>query len=170
MKRVLLNLLIGLLPGLGLLPATALAADPPQAAQPRGEATLLRVEQRRKSDGDPMVTSVGLFGLSRDKMAHIDISYIEPGELAAIPAIGGGNTWALEVGAGYLVPTKVPVFFGVAWVAGLNRGDFSSTYYPEVGAMFQVGQGVLLSVSRRRYMKLMGELQDVVMFGIALTY
>lgn len=169
MKLPLYSLLVPVLLG-GQLPVLA-ADQPPQKSATRGEVTLLRVEQRRESDGDPMITSVGLFGLADNNMAHVDISYFQPGILVdENPSLGSGNTWALETGIGYLIPTKVPLFVGASWVLAVNRGDYNSTWYPEVGAMFQVGEGVLLTASRRRYMKMFGELQDAIMFGVALTY
>lgn len=174
MKSPLQNMLMAAAMAGVLTQTPVLAADAPAQGQKKaagGEVTLLRVEQRRESDGDPMITSVGLFGLSGEKMAHLDISYFQPGILVdENPSLGSGNTWALETGVGYLVPTKVPVFVGVTWVAAINRGDYSSTWYPEVGALFPVGEGILLSASRRRYMSMFGELQDAIMFGVALSY
>lgn len=135
------------------------------------ETTLLRIEQRKESEGFPRVTTIGAFGIGigNGKMAHMDISYME-NERDAVSGAKPGNAWGFELGVGYLIPTQVTLFIGGGFLLAMQKGDFIKTYFPEAGILFQVSDGVALTASKKRYMKLHGDTEDVIAFGLALSY
>jgi len=146
-------------------------ALPVPAAPPAGETTQLRLEQRKDSEGDPRISTLGAFGTGNGKMARLDLVYAEAGDVAEDPQRKGkGNTWGLEISAGYLVPTQLPLYFAGGVMLGVSEGKFVSTYYPEVGILFRVSEGVSVTASKKRYMKLYGDTEDVLSLGMALSY
>lgn len=133
------------------------------AAAAEQETSMLQFAQRKHSQGDPLITTVGVYGVRAGTAAHWDIAqYNDPQQ---------GEAWATEFGAGYLLPTRVNVFIGGGFVAGYRRkgGEYFSAWYPEVGAVVPLIDGLGVSVSRKRYQKLYQKLEDVVMFGLVLT-
>jgi len=131
------------------------AADP--------ETSMLQFAQRKHSQGDPLVTTIGIYGVRAGTAAHWDFAqYNDPVR---------GEAWATEFGAGYLLPTRVNLYFGGGLVAGYRRngGEYFGAWYPEVGAVVLLTDGLGVSVSRKRYQKLYQQIEDVVMFGLVLT-
>jgi len=127
------------------------------------EVSMLQFTQRKPSQGNPLITTIGMYGVRSGTAAHWDIAqYNDPQQ---------GEAWATEFGAGYLLPTRVNVFIGGGFVAGYRRkgGEYFGAWYPEVGAVMLLTDGLGVSVSRKRYQKLFQQLEDVVMFGFVLT-
>lgn len=126
------------------------------------EATLLNIAQRNTSEGDPGITSIGVFSTETGTAAHFDlVQYNDASK---------GEAWSVEFGAGYLLPTQVNLFIGGGVVMGYRRqgGEYFSAWYPEAGAVLQLLPGLGVSVSKKRYQKLFKEVEDVVMFGVVL--
>lgn len=143
---------IGLL-GIALNPMQTFAAEP----------TLLNIAQRNTSEGDPRITSIGVFSTETGTAAHFDLVQYDDARK--------GEAWAVEFGAGYLLPTQIPVYIGGGVALGYRRqgGEYYSAWYPEAGAVLQLLPGLGVSVSKKRYQKLFGKTEDVLMFGVALT-
>ncbi len=127
------------------------------------EVSMLYLAQRKHSEGDPTISTLGAFAFQEGTAAHFDIAQYND----AIK----GEAWAIEFAAGYLIPTQVQLYAGVGMVAGYRRrgGDFFGAYYPEVGIVIPVSQGIGVTASTKRYNRLFKQIEDVVMFGIVLT-
>lgn len=133
------------------------------AAVGRQETVLLRVEQRRESQGEPRITTVGMFGIGNGKMAHVDLTSIESNT--------AGNGAGIEIGVGYLIPTGVTLFTGVGVLLGYNSdsGEFIASYYPEVGIILQITKEFGISASHKRYYNLYNRMEVVTLFGLVFT-
>lgn len=127
------------------------------------EISMLHLAQRKDSEGDPRVSLIGAFASEQNTLAHLDmVQYKDDIK---------GEAWSIEFGAGYLIPTQISFYIGGGLVGGYRRedGNFFGAYYPEAGILVPVSQGIGVSATRKRYMKLFKEVEDVVMFGIILT-
>ncbi len=127
------------------------------------ETSMLHFAQRKDAEGEPRITTLGVYAARAGTAAHWDVAqYNDPQR---------GEAWATEFGAGYLLPTRVNVFIGGGIVAGYRRngGDYFGAWYPEIAAVMQLTDGLGVSVSRRRYQKLYQQVEDVMMFGLVLT-
>lgn len=127
------------------------------------EISMLQFAQRKNSESGPRITTLGVYAARAGTSAHFDVAqYDDPQR---------GEAWATEFGAGYLLPTRVNVFIGGGIVAGYRRtgGDYFAAWYPEVGAVIPLTDGLGVSVSKRRYQKLYQKNEDVLMFGLVLT-
>jgi hypothetical protein len=135
----------------------------PVAQAADAEVSMLHLAQRKQSEGDPTITLIGAFATRGTTAAHFD--------LAQYRDAVKGEAWAMEFGAGYLIPTQVNVFAGGGIVAGYRRqdGDFFGAYYPEAGAVIALTPALGVSASKKRYFKLFQEVEDVVMFGVVFT-
>ncbi len=124
---------------------------------------MLQIAQRKNSEGDPRITSIGAFTTQAGTAAHFDLVQYKDEEK--------GEAWSFEFGGGYLIPTQVTLYAGVGVVAGYRRkgGDFFGAYYPELGILVPVSQGIGLSATTKRYNKLYKETENVIMFGVVLT-
>lgn len=144
-----------------LITQFALLSGVVQAAGP--EVAMLTLAQRNHTEGDPKITSAGIFSTQQGTSAHFDVVLLEES--------GRKDSWSGEFGAGYLLPTQIPVFIGGGVVVGYRRDskDYFSTWYPEVGMVVPLIPGVAVSASKKRYQRLHGEQVDVLMLGIALT-
>lgn len=133
------------------------------AGAAEAEISMLQFAQRKNSEDGPRVTSMGVYGVRSGTAAHWDLAqYDDPQK---------GEAWATEFGAGYLLPTRINVFLGGGIVAGYRRtgGDYFAAWYPEIGAVVPLIDGLGVSVSRRRYQQLFQRTEDVLMFGLVLT-
>lgn len=127
------------------------------------EVSMLHLAQRKNSEGDPHINLIGAFAFQGGTAAHFDLVQYKD-EVK-------GEAWSFEFAAGYLLPTQVHLYAGAGMVAGYRRrgGEFFGAYYPEIGIMIPVSQGIGLTASTKRYVKLFKEVENVVMFGIVLT-
>ena len=152
MKRILTLTLLFLLIDAN---AAAPAIDP--------ETSMLQLAQRKNSQGEPLITTIGMFGARGGTSIHWDLAKYEDSQ--------HGEAWGTEFGAGYLLPTRVPIFIGAGVVAGYRRtgGEYFAAWYSEFGAVVPLTDGFGVSVSRKRYQKLYQQTEDVLMFGLVLT-
>jgi hypothetical protein len=133
-----------------------------QAAKPA--ANLIRLEQRKYSESEPHITTMGVFGQEANKYTHIDLTYLE--------SKTAGDTWGLDVGVGYTLPTSIKFFVGIGVLLGYNtdKEDYLTAYYPEVGAILQINEAFALSASRKRYFDLYNKTEDATLFGIIFSF
>lgn len=127
------------------------------------ETSMLHFAQRKNSESGPRITTLGIYAVRAGTSAHFDVAqYRDPQR---------GEAWAAEFGAGYLLPTRVNVFIGGGVVAGYRRagGEYFGAWYPEIGAVVPLTDGLGVSVSQRRYQKLYQRNEEVLMFGLVLT-
>jgi|GEM_PF-6526065 len=127
------------------------------------ETSMLQLAQRKNSQGEPMITTIGMFGARGGTSIHWDLAKYEDSQ--------HGEAWGTEFGAGYLLPTRVHIFIGAGVVAGYRRngGEYFAAWYPEFGAVVPLTDGFGVSVSHKRYQKLYQQTEDVLMFGLVLT-
>ena len=132
------------------------------ASAAEAETSMLQFAQRKHSENGPRITTMGIYGVRAGTAAHWDVAQYQDPER--------GEAWATEFGAGYLLPTRVNVFIGGGVVAGYRRngGDYFAAWYPEIGAVVPLTEGLGVSVSQRRYQKLYQRNEDVLMFGLVL--
>ena len=133
------------------------------ACAAESETSMLTFAQRKNSENGPRITTMGIYGVRSGTAAHWDVAQYRDPER--------GDAWATEFGAGYLLPTRVNVFIGGGVVAGYRRtgGEYFAAWYPEIGAVVPLTDGLGVSVSQRRYQKLYQRNEDVLMFGLVLT-
>jgi hypothetical protein len=146
---------------LGLV-ASMFATGVVQAAEPA--INLIRVEQRKYSESEPHITTLGVFGQEANKYTHIDLAYLE--------SKTDGDTWGLDVGVGYTLPTSIKFFLGIGVLLGYNtdKEDYLTAYYPEVGAILQINEAFALSASRKRYFDLYNKTEDATLLGIVFSF
>lgn len=127
------------------------------------ESTLLRIERRNPSEGEPEITNVGAFGAGGGKYAHLDVSYLKSKK--------DGNGWGLDVGGGYLLPTTAILYLGAGFLLGDNveQHKLIDAFYPEVGVIINVTSEFGISASKKRYFHLNGRTEDVIMLGIVMS-
>jgi hypothetical protein len=127
------------------------------------EVSMLHLAQRKNSEGDPRIELIGAFATQTGTAAHFDLARYRD-EIK-------GEAWSFEFGAGYMVPTQVTLYAGAGVVAGYRRrgGEFFGAYYPEVGIIVPVSQGIGITATTKRYIQLFKEVENVIMFGIVLT-
>lgn len=127
------------------------------------EEIFLRIERSKQTDDmDLRVTSLGVFGMNKGMIGHVELSYIE--------SIGNGDGLALDFGGGVSFRAGVTFFLGAGFLLGYNgdNSDVISAYYPEAGIVLPITKTFSLVATGKRYYKLYGnsEDEDVVMFGL----
>jgi len=133
------------------------------------ENVLLRIEKSRSSDDitEPEIASIGAFSTSGGKIAHFDIinfdSTIE------------GKVWGFDMGLGYPFssggsPLIMYLGFGVLLGYNTDQSDYIFGYYPEVGLIYSLKQGVGITATAKRYSSVYDDAVDAVMIGILLKY
>ena len=148
------NTNVGLFLLILLLPSFVLGADV--------EENYLRIERSQQTDMGLRVTSVGGFGLNRERVGHVALSYIE--------SVGDGDGLALDLGGGVSFHAGVTFFLGVGLLLGYNwdNNDFIGAYYPEAGVVAQITKTFGVVVTGKRYFNLYNGADDenVVIFGL----
>ncbi len=109
---------------------------------------------------DPKITSVGVLGFDKDMVGHMDLTYIE--------SIKDGKGLTLDAGAGYGFNWYVSMYLGLGIGLGYNwdNDEVIATYYPEAGVVIDITKSFGLTISKKRYFKLYGETEDVIMLGL----
>jgi hypothetical protein len=133
------------------------------ALSAESEPFMVQIAQRKNSQGDPLITTVGMYGVNGNTALHIDLAKYDDAER--------GEAWAAELGGGFLLPTRVNIFVGGGIVVGYrsNDGEYFAAWYPELGAVVHLTDGLGISISRKRYQKLYQRTEDVLMFGLVLA-
>lgn len=128
------------------------------------EETLVRIERNKPSGDDSRFTTVGAFGLSKGKMGHIGLSYIETDN--------EGDALALDAGAGIAFHAGASFFVGAGLLFGYNgdASDVVGTYYPEAGVLVKFARSFGVIASRKHYADLYGRSEGISMFGLLFAY
>ena len=136
------------------------------------ETTQLRIEKTRDSEDplDPEVVSIGAFSISRDKVGHFDLIQFESDEL-----VGEGKIQGIDFGIGYTYSegrSPLTMYLGFGFLLGYDKGlsDFVPGYYPEVGLVFMVQEGVGVTATAKRYFNVFDDYKDIITVGLVLAY
>lgn len=135
------------------------------SAQAGSKKNYLQIERSLATgNNDLTVTSIG--GLLFDKNAgsHIDLSYLES------DANGKGLT--LDLGGSYVFRWQVSFFVGMGVALGYNwdNDDYIASYYPEVGAVYEITKRFGLTLSGKRYFNLYDKPENIVKLGLLFTH
>ncbi|PCJ34625.1 MAG: hypothetical protein COA99_14480 [Moraxellaceae bacterium] len=122
--------------------------------------------ERSQDDSDLRITSIGAFGLSKDTIGHVDLSYIE--------SVGDGEALAIDLGAGISKTLGATFFIGVGVLLGYNwdESDSLSAYYSEAGVFIPIiGDSFGLTVTEKRYYELASpnDNESIIMFGLLFS-
>jgi len=108
------------------------------------EVDFWRFERSQLTTQGLRSSSVGGLGMDKDKVGHMDLSYLESGT--------HGNAVLIDLGAGISKSIGATFFVGAGFVFGYNSELKKSvfSYYPETGiiALFQEQIGLVLSAKR----------------------
>lgn len=133
------------------------------------ENILMKIEKSRPSNDikDPEIASIGALSLNDGKIGNFDLinfkSDIE------------GEVWGFDIGLGYPFssrgsPLVMYAGFGILLGRNTGQGDYLFGYYPSVGLIYSLKQGVGITVTAKRYFNIYDDATDAVMLGIALKY
>ncbi len=132
------------------------------------EDMMLRVELNKPDEEklEPQIYTVGAFSVASGKVGHFDIINFQS-ELE-------GDIWGLDFGLGYVLSGKSPlvVYLGFGFMTGYNsdQSEFIPGFYPEVGLLYALKQGVGFTATAKRYYNVYEEETDAIMLGLALKY
>ncbi len=135
------------------------------SAQAEPKKDYLRIERSLPTENNDLtVTSIGGLFFDKNAGSHIDLSYLES------DANGKGLT--LDVGGNYVFRWDVSFFVGMGVALGYNwdNDDYIASYYPEVGAVYEVTKRFGLTVSGKRYFNLYDKPENIVKLGLLFTY
>ena len=121
----------------------------------------LRIQKTQSSEkNDLVITSFGALAFTKDRAGHMDLTYIESDT--------HGNAVALDFGGGYVFNWDLSLFLGFGISLGYNRDkhDTIAAYYPEAGVTLDVTESFGITASVKRYHRLYGENDAVVMVGL----
>lgn len=135
------------------------------SAQAEPKKSYLQIERSLPTENNDLtVTSIG--GLLFDKSAggHVDLTYLES------DANGKGLT--LDMGGSYVFRWNVSFFVGMGVALGYNwdNDDYIASYYPEVGAVYEVTKRFGLTVSGKRYFNLYDKPENIIKLGLLFSY
>jgi hypothetical protein len=135
--------------------------------QAESKKSYLRVEQNKASfEDDPLLatdlklSSIGGLVFENDMGAHLDLTYLE--------SVNNGDAFTLDFGASYVYNWEVSLFIGAGISLGYNWDNekLVSTYYPEIGVVWDVTNRLGLTVSKKRIYNIYDKEEDIVMLGI----
>jgi len=134
-------------------------------AQAGSKKNYLQIERSLATGSDGLtVTSIG--GLLFDKNAgsHVDFTYLE--------SDSRGKALTLDVGGSYVLRWEVSFFAGLGVALGYNwdNDDYIASYYPELGAVYEITQKFGVTVSGKRYFNLYDRPENIVKLGLLFTY
>jgi len=139
-----------------------LSAAPAQAVSKKN---YLQIERNLSTENNDLtVTSIGGLFFDKNAGSHIDLSYLDS------DANGKGLT--LDVGGSYVFRWEVSFFVGMGVALGYNwdNDDYIASYYPEVGAVYEITKRFGLTVSGKRYFNLYDKPENIVKLGLLFTH
>jgi len=135
------------------------------SAQAGSKKNYLQIERSLPTENNDLtVTSIG--GLLFDKNAgsHIDLTYLESN--------ANGKALTLDLGGSYVFRWDVSFFVGMGVALGYNwdNNDYIASYYPELGAVYEVTKIFGVTVSGKRYFNLYDKPENIIKLGLLFTY
>ncbi len=135
------------------------------SAQAVSKKNYLQIERSLPTENNDLtVTSIGGLLFDRNAGSHIDLTYLES------DTKGKGLT--LDVGGSYVFRWEVSFFAGMGVALGYNwdNDDYIASYYPELGAVYEVTKRFGVTVSGKRYFNLYDKPENIVKLGLLFTY
>jgi hypothetical protein len=134
-------------------------------AQAGSARNYLQIERSLPAkNNDLTITSIG--GLLFDKSAgsHFDLTYLE--------SETNGKALTLDLGGSYVFRWHVSFFAGMGIALGYNwdNEDYIASYYPEVGAVYEVTKRFGITVSGKRYFNLYDKPESIIKLGLLFMY
>lgn len=132
------------------------------------EDMMLRIELNKPDEEmlEPQIYSIGAFSVTSGKVGHFDLINFQS-ELE-------GDIWGLDFGLGYVLTGNSPVmvYLGFGLLTGYNsdQSELIPGFYPEVGLLFMLKQGVGFTATAKRYYNVYEEETDAIMLGLAMKY
>ena len=128
-------------------------------AQSASEEAFARVETSVEIGDGLQIITLGGFGISDNKVGHLDLVYIE--------SSGRGNTLGIELGGGIAFQAGITFYLGAGALVGYDsKDDLVGTVYPELGAAVRFTRRFGLVASGKLYADLKGDSEEVLMLGI----
>jgi len=134
-------------------------------AQAGSKKNYLQIERSLPTENNGL-TIISIGGLLFDKNtgSHIDLTYLESDT--------NGKGLTLDVGGSYVFRWEVSFFAGMGVALGYNwdNNDYIASYYPELGAVYEVTKRFGVTVSGKRYFNLYDKPENIVKLGLLFTY
>ena len=130
-------------------------------AETKLDKNYLRIQKTQTSEkNDLIITSFGALAFTKDRAGHMDLTHIQSGK--------HGNGVTLDFGGGYVFNWDLSLFLGFGISLGYNRDkhDYIAAYYPEAGVTLDVTESFGITANIKRYHRLYGENDAVVMLGL----
>ncbi len=133
--------------------------------QAESKRNYLQIERSLAAENsDLTVTSIGGLFFDDNAGSHIDLTYLESDT--------DGKGLTLDLGGSYVLRWQVSFFAGMGVALGYNwdKDDYIASYYPEIGAVYDVTEKFGITVSGKRYFSLYGKPENIVKLGLLFSY
>lgn len=134
-------------------------------AQAESKKSYLQIERSLATGNDDLtVTSIGGLLFDNNAGSHIDLTYLE--------SDANGDALTLDIGGSYVLRWEVSFFAGLGVALGYNwdNDDYVASYYPELGAVYEVTTRFGVTVSGKRYFNLYDKPENIVKLGLLFMY
>ncbi len=135
------------------------------SAQAESTKNYLRIERSLPAENNDLtVTSIGGLLFNNNAGSHVDLSYLESDT--------SGNGLTLDIGGNYVFRWEVSLFAGIGVALGYNwdNDDYIASYYPEVGAVYEITQKFGITISGKRYFNLYNKPENIIKLGLLFSY
>ncbi len=139
-----------------------LSAVPAQAGSKKN---YLQIERSLAAENNDLtVTSIGGLLFDNNAGSHIDLTYLE--------SDSNGKGLTLDLGGSYVFRGPVSFFAGMGIALGYNwdNDDYIASYYPEVGAVYDITKKFGVTVSGKRYFNLYDKPENIIKLGLLFSY
>jgi len=139
-----------------------LSGAPAQAASKKN---YLQIERSLATENNDLtVTSIGGLFFDQNAGSHIDLTYLESDT--------DGKGLTLDVGGSYVFRWQVSFYAGIGIALGYNwdNEDYIASYYPEIGAVYDITKKIGVTFSGKRYFNLYDKPENIVKLGLLFTY
>ncbi len=135
------------------------------SAQAGSKKNYLQIERNLATENNDLtVMSIGGLLFDQNTGSHIDLTYLESDT--------NGKGLTLDLGGSYVFRWQVSFFAGMGIALGYNwdNDDYIASYYPEIGAVYDITKKFGVTVSGKRYFNLYDKPENIVKLGLLFTY
>ncbi len=133
--------------------------------QAESKKNYLQIERSLTAENsDLTVTSIGGLFFDDNAGSHIDLTYLESDT--------DGKGLTLDLGGSYVLRWQVSFFAGMGVALGYNwdNDDYIASYYPEVGAVYDITKKFGVTFSGKRYFNLYDKPENIIKLGLLFSY